>query len=405
MGRRLVFIVLAIFLSASGSFAADNLKSAFAEGTFYGQLRGFYFERDFEEKNTREDIAAGGLFYYRTAPVYGIDAGLGFYTAHDMNVNDDDKDVYGLLAADEDGDHDGFSVLGEAFIRISGWHSSLKIGRQEMETPWINTDDNRLTPQSTTAVVFTNNRIDGLEVTAANVTRMRGKAATEFESMTEYAGLANADEPVSLAGLVYEGLDNFTFQLWDYYAHEYFNDIYFKTEYSRGLTNTITGFCTYQHLLQKDVGDAVGGELDTYMFTVEGGVDINGLTLALAYGRIGDDDFQYPWGHDLIISGQLNDLARADETGYLAKIAYDFSRIGLAGLSAKAVYMDFKTPQSGPNANPDYFDLDLDVKYAFSGCLDGLKLRLRHAIINEQESMGGEDYTDSRIYITYDFSL
>ena len=67
--------------------------------------------------------------------------------------------------------------------------------------------------------------------------------------------------------------------------------------------------------------------------------------------------------------------------------------------------MDFNTPDSGINASPDYYDIDFDLKYKFSGYFEGLAFRLRHAIINEDEDLGGEDYTDSRFYCTYDFSL
>ena len=405
MIRKTTLFILSFFLLVPGSFAAENFQEAFSEGTFYGQIRTLYFERDFDERTDREDLAVGGNAYYRTAPLYGINAGMAFYTGQDMNVNDDDKNVYGLLAKDEDGDHDSFSVLGEAFIQLERWHSSLKIGRQELETPWINTDDNRLTPQSTASYYLTNNSIKDLEIIAGHVTRMRGKAATEFDSMSEYAGITGEKKPVSLAGLIYSGFEGFNFQFWDYYAHDYFNNIYFKAGYAHEISDGLSGFLTYQHLVQKDAGDKIGGEIDTFMYTFESGLEIKGLTLALAYGRIGDDDLNYPWGHDLIISGQLNDLARADETGYLAKIAYDFSEIGLTGISAKVLYMDFNTPEHGTNASPDYDDIDLDVTYKFSGVLEGLKLRLRHAIINEDEGRGGEDYTDSRIYLTYDFKI
>jgi hypothetical protein len=45
------------------------------------------------------------------------------------------------------------------------------------------------------------------------------------------------------------------------------------------------------------------------------------------------------------------------------------------------------------------------VKYKFSGFLDGMGLRARYATIDQDEALGGEDFTDSRLYFTYDFSL
>ena len=61
-----------------------------------------------------------------------------------MGLNDSGDDVYGLLAKDANGNHDSFSVLGEAYIQAEFSNTTLKLGRQELETPFVNTDDNRL---------------------------------------------------------------------------------------------------------------------------------------------------------------------------------------------------------------------------------------------------------------------
>ena len=98
-------------------------------------------------------------------------------------------------------------------------------------------------------------------------------------------------------------------------------------------------------------------------------------------------------------------MCQAEERGFLAALKYDFGEIGVEGLVAKVKHLDFDTPDSGINASPDKTETDFDVKYQFSGWLDGLSLRLRHAIINQKESLGGEDFTDSRIQLKYDFSL
>ena len=65
MFRRMTFTILLILTLTAMAFAADDLKSAFKEGKLYGQFRTYYFTRDFDVSNTREDIAAGGMLYYR----------------------------------------------------------------------------------------------------------------------------------------------------------------------------------------------------------------------------------------------------------------------------------------------------------------------------------------------------
>ena len=405
MLRRMTFTILLILTLAAGAFAADDLKGAFKEGKLTGNFRTYYFTRDFDVSNTREDIAAGGMLYYRTAPLYGVNVGIAFYTSQGMGLNDDDKDVYGLLATDANGNHESFSVLGESFIQFARWDSTLKAGRQELETPWVNKWDIRLTPQSTQSVTFTNNSISGLKIVASQVTKIKGRTSTEFVSMTEFAGITTDDKPVTLGGVTYSGVEGLKVQLWDFYAHDYLNDIYFRADYNRKITDNFSGIAAFQYLNQEDVGDKLGGSLDTRIYAVQGGIKTYGFTAILAYGEVGDQDINYPWGHDFIVSGQINDLYRADETGILAKLGYDFGKIGIKGLGAGIVYMDFDTPESGTNASPDKDEIDFDVKYKFSGFLDGMGLRARYATIDQDEALGGEDFTDSRLYFTYDFSL
>ena len=228
MRRKILIACLSVLLFCSGSFAADDLKSAFSNGKLDGQFRLFHFTRNFDDSNDRQDLASGGMFYYRTDPIKGINVGLAFYTGQEMGLNDEDKDVYGLLATDEKGDHKSYSVLGEAFIQGIFRNITVKAGRQEMETPFVNTDDNRLTPQSTEAYTIIFNGIPDLEIFSSYVSKMRGKSATEFISMTEYAEVDGDGEALVLGGLVYQGNSKLKLQIWDFFAKELFNEIYFR---------------------------------------------------------------------------------------------------------------------------------------------------------------------------------
>ena len=235
MVKRTPLILLAAFFIATGAYAADDLKSTFSEGIFEGRFRFFQFSRDYDDSIPKKDIASGGMLYYRTDPLYGIDAGLAFYTGQEMGVNDTDKKVYGLLAADANGDHESFSVLGEAFIQGRFKAIAIKAGRQELETPFVNTDDNRLTPQSTESYSLTFTGIPKLEVITAYVSKMRGKAESEFISMTEYAGVDDSGTPVLIGGLVYDATDHLKLQIWDFHAENFLNEVYLRGDFSREL--------------------------------------------------------------------------------------------------------------------------------------------------------------------------
>lgn len=196
--RRLVVIIIAFLSFAGASFAADDLKNAFEEAEVSGQFRFQFFKRDYDTRATREDIAAGGMLYYRTAPLNGFRMGVTFYTGQGMGLNDSNKDVYGLLAKDANGNHDSFLSLAESYISLEKYDSVLKIGRQELELPWINGDDNRLTPQTTQACTLVNRSFPDLEIFIGHITKMRGKASEDFEIILDIEKVFSSDELVTV---------------------------------------------------------------------------------------------------------------------------------------------------------------------------------------------------------------
>jgi hypothetical protein len=404
MFRILGGVFLSILFTA-GAYAADDVKSAFTQGEVTGEFRSFFYVRDYDQSTKRQDLASGGMLYYQTAPLKGISAGIAFYTGQDLGLNDSDNDVYGLLAKDENGDHDSFTVLGEAYLQAEFSDTTLKLGRQELETPFVNGDDNRLTPQATEGFTLVNKSIPGVTLTASYVAKMRGKTSTEFVSMTEYAEIADGDEPVILGGLVYDGIEDLTLQVWDFHAVDFMNEFYLRGDFSLPLSNDWAVFGSAQYLSQRDTGEMLGGPQDTYTYGIEVGIEGKGLQASFGYGAVGKQDIIYPWGHDFIVSLMVNDLSRAEENGTMGVVKYNFDRIGIPGLVGRVRHLAFDTPESGENASYDFSETDLEVFYTFGGQLDGMNLKIRHAIVNKDEALGGDDYGDTRIMLSYKFNL
>ena len=403
--RKSVVAIIIVLSTSTGAFAADDLANAFKESRISGEFRSYFFQRDFDGGTTdREDFAIGGRLHLETGSISGISAGVSLYTSQGMGLNDDDKDVYGLLAKDDDGNHESYTALGESYLLGEFGKTILKIGRQEMHTPWVHLHDIRITPQSFEAVVLSNKNVSELEIVAAHVTKIKTRTETTFMYMSEAAGAAQK-EPVTLGGITYSGIKGLRLQLWDYYAHEMWNDIYLRADFNRKLNDNFSLFGNARYLDRRDVGDQIIGPLDTYMFGVGGGLRTHGVTLTLEYGKNGNQPILRPWGHDLAVSIQVHVADRAEEEAWRPGFAYDFGEIGLKGLSGRVVYADFNTPDSGVNASPDRDEINFDLQYEFSGSLQGLIIRVRYAIIDEDEAVNGEDFGDFRFYLRYKFSF
>lgn len=405
MLARISVALMVVLGMVTGALGATDLATAVKESTISGEFRSYFFQRDFDGDTTdREDFAVGGKLRFETGSFHGISAGLSFYTSQGLGLNDDSKDVYNLLAKDSKGDHKGYSALGEAYVQAVLWKTTVKAGRQEMRTPWVNLHDIRITPQSFESAILSSKFIPGFEFFAAHMIKIKLRTDTAFMYMSEAAKIT-PKEPVSLGGLIFSGIEGIKIQFWDYYAHEMWNDVYVRADCNIKFTDNFSLFCNARYLDREDVGDQLVGPTDTYMSGVGGGLKAYGATLSAAYGKNGDQRILRPWGHDLAISIQVHVADRANEEAWRAGLAYDFGEIGIKGLSGWVIYGDFDTPDSGVNASQDRDEIDFNLQYDFSSFLKGLSLRVRYAIIDEDEAVGGEDFNDFRFYLRYKFSL
>jgi imipenem/basic amino acid-specific outer membrane pore len=233
------------------------------------------------------------------------------------------------------------------------------------------------------------------------VTKMRGRTSTEFVSMTEFAGITTADEPITLAGVTYTGIEGLKLQLWDFYGHEFINNFYFRGDYSREIKEGLLLFGAFQYLEQHDVGDSAGGAVDTRNFTIIAGIKARGAKLSLAVSDNGDDNIFYSWGHDFIVDTPVYRPFRAESTSLQATLSYDFTRMGIQGLGGKVSYTDFNTPDNGTNASPDRDAICFELNYKCRGFFEGLSLKWRLGVYDNDKDFSGDDVRDMRFYIKY----
>jgi len=106
-------------------------------GELSGDLRCYLFERNYAgtTKDT-QDFAIGGKLHYQTATLNNFSAGISLYTSQGLGLNNNSKGVYGLLAADSLGSHESYTSLGEYYVQGQWDKALLKIGAQELSTPW-----------------------------------------------------------------------------------------------------------------------------------------------------------------------------------------------------------------------------------------------------------------------------
>lgn len=395
-----------LFMSCSLASAADTLKEAFTEGTLKGELRTFYFTRDFDGgTQDKEDLAFGTLLYYRTAPFHGVSLGLATATSSDIG-SDDDKAVYGLLGRNDDGSHKDYARLQEYYIQGDWFDTKIKLGAQEINMPLLIAQDVRMAPRTYRGLTIKNNSIDNLTIQGAYVTDYMLWFDDSFRNMGDVAAGDAEDEPFILGGLKYnipmESMEG-SAEAWYFNMSDYFNSALF----SGYLQKKFDGFKVHvfpSFLKQDSIGENLAGDFDTYLLGLKARLTWKGFRLTGYYSQTGDDDVFDPWSGARVLVQQVHSGYRAEEVGYGARLMYDFGEIGIQGLSAYVFQAFYDTPESGSNASSDLSETDFSIQYAFSGALEGLSLRARYAMVDYDDS-AVDDIDDVRLYLKYTFTL
>ncbi len=387
--------------------APDSLSAMFTQAKIDATIKMLWFERDFDsDKTDMSTLAVGGNLLFETAPLHGLSGGVGFKTSQGDLLDDDDKNIYGgLLAPEADGDGDSYAALDEYYLRYNNWNTDVLFGAFSLETPWMKGFDIRMNPKKYRGLRVDNASLDNIKFHLSYITDWMDWAMDDWESVSSaLTGEQGDDEGAIIGGVTWKATDSLVLQLWDNYYSEVLNHLYGKAGYTYKPNDMYTFGATLKYLDQTDVGDALAGETDTYMAGGDLSMAAMGAKLTLLYGQIGDDSLNDPFGGDYAILMQTKWIERAEEEAWGIKLDYDFTNLGVKGLSMYIFHSEFDTPDSGENVSTDMSETDFSILYKFSGWAEGLSAQFRYAHVDQDEDVAdGNDWDDVRFYLTYRF--
>src|SRR3954452_21530011 len=142
-------------------------REAFKDTTFFVNLRSFYFDRSDFSGAEKQAWAIGGWVGIKTG--YFLDHfafGATLYTSNPIYAPDD-RDGTALLAPGQN----GYTVLGEFYAEIRIIDKlTISIGAKGYDTPFINRNDTRMTPNTFEAIVLQGRTELGKSDAAADTT-------------------------------------------------------------------------------------------------------------------------------------------------------------------------------------------------------------------------------------------
>jgi hypothetical protein len=377
-------------------------------------FRTYYFYRDNypgSSPQINEAWALGGALSYRSGwflDHFGM--GVVLYTSQPLYAPDD-RDGTLLLKPGQE----GYTVVGQLYARVKLIEDNfINLYRYEYNTPFINKNDNRMTPNTFEGYTFTG-AYGGKDGTPrfnygfGFIDRIKLRNADRFISMSEAAGAEVNRGVVTGGGRVsYKGL---TFGAINYYSSDIINIFYTEGSYKLPVTDRLGLLFSAQYADQRSVGEDLlnGYSFKTNQVGVRSDIGYGGAILTLGYTHTSRGaDMQSPWsGYPGYTSVQVQDFNRAGENAFMAKLSYDFTRLGLEGVAAYVLFVhgwsrvDPSTKDPVPNENE--FDADLQWRPPWR-FLKGLWLRVRYANVRQYQEPKNR-LNDFRVIVNYDFPL
>jgi len=272
---RIIIICFIICSANSLSLQAGTLEAAFQNAKVDGYLRGGYQYHNLKNDKTHLDYAVGGKLHMETAAISGISGGVSFYNSNSIS-NDDDS---GLVTFRGSSDA-SYSILGEAYLKANFGNTMIKIGRQEIETPFAQLDDIGMIPNTFEAAILVNKDIKDTTIFVGNIQKMAGVDAKVVDKFTKI----NDNKNMQAIGIHYEGIKDISLSGWYYRLKdaEIDNIAYFEADYE----GTSNGFGYGFGVQYAQQTYNVGKTANIFGTTVSATLENVGLTLAAAYTRV-----------------------------------------------------------------------------------------------------------------------
>lgn len=382
----------------------EKRRDALRDTTLYFNLRTYYLNRDQFDDSRSEAWAAGGWAGLETG--YFLDhVALGFTGFTSQRLEGDPGEDGTLLLAPG---QESYSVLGELYTKIRIVDDlTLTAGRKGFDTPFINRDDTRMTPNTFEALVL-QGKTDlenetSLKYGAGYFDQIKNRNSDDFISMSRDAG-APVEHGVFTAGGLYQKGD-FSIGGIDYHCEDVINIAYLEAKLSVPVCDDWKVNLATQYVDQRGVGEELspGGDFNSRQFGFKAEVPVGDALFSAAYTNgSGSSNLQNPWsGYPGYTAVQVQNFNREGEDAFLLRAGYNFAAVD--GLSTYALGVFGTEPdQAGEYRQNEY---NLNLQWApTEGVMKGFSLRLRYAFVEE---FGGDDdtLTDFRVICNYAFDF
>jgi hypothetical protein len=356
------------------------------------KLRTYYFDNDpFDGKKGPAAWAGGGSAAYTSGwLVDRFRVGAEWFTSQPIYAPED-RDGTLLLAPGQQ----GYSVWGQLYGQFKIIDDTvLTGGKSEYNTPYVNPQFNRMTPNTFEGVSLKGS-MAGLQTTGkvdylvGYLSQVKLRNSDQFIPMSQALGTADKYYGTGLAEIKYS-VGPVSAGVAEYYTPQNLNILYTELTWAPEFGSKYGLKLSWQYSNQRSIGTAPSLNGEPLHSNTGGRASFGyaGIVLGVAYTyTTSDGNLISPWGSNPSYTNALiRTKNRAGEEAALAKASYDFGKVGVAGLSGSVVFAYYWSAvnPSTQASLPDNRELDLTLDYRVQKTMfKGLWLRVQRMFLNE----------------------
>lgn len=381
--------VAATLLAAATSVqAANSFDDAIKNATNSGQFRLAYisFAPDTTGTDTTTTAAAvGGYIKFETAEWNKLQFAIAPYFSEKVDALSGDQ-TQGKLNGDFfDSNGDSYAYLGEAYVNYMFNNGSARYGRQQLDNPFINTDDIRMHPNTFSAFWLNMSLAERLSLEAGRVSQWAGFDSGDSQDKFKTSGV----DGVIALGLSYKMKEHHSFQGWYYDFADLYSQLYLDTAYENGNFSAGLQYSSYSEENTSGTDGSVWGASVSYA--------LDAFTFGLVVNESSNDAGK---SNNLGLGGgnfyaTMDEMTLGDLTDASAQV-FSVEYAATENFSATLAVGKFE------DASIDIDETNLVLGYSVSDMLD---VEFVHAVVDNNKDATDTDTNFSRslVRVNYNF--
>ena len=395
-------------MAAVVALSASSIDEAFVAGKASGQIRAAYIANEYDAGGNDYGTSLGGILKYETAEWNGLKLGAGAYVSQKIHAVTGKEGDNHLNTELFDMDGKSYAYVGEAYVDYTMDKLNLKVGRQQLDTPFADTDDIRMHPNTFEAAIATYTGLEGSTFVGGYVKRWAGYDSEDTLSKEQFKKLHEGSRGAAVFGVINESIENLNFQAWYYGVDKLADLTYLDAAYAIAFSETlgleVSGqFAAFSEKTQED-----GTKSDVHgsVYGIGAAFNAGALTVGAAYNKGSNENGKttpigFGGGPYMTSMEEWTIEGMSDVKAYQLNAELDLADAGLEGITLSALYGNFKSDTDGTKVT----ELDLIASFELSEAISG---DISYAMIedknNNADGSGGDaGYDRFLVRLNYNF--